>query len=96
MGCAATSIRRFPDKAIPPTRNRDPFRDTRFRLWLSYASGYATGHIGKWHLGEANPGFFDYWKSFNSLLLHWIGEPHNSRYRPDVHTEQGVRFIERR
>ncbi len=82
-------------EAIP-----DPFRDTRFRLWDNFAqllnaSGYATGHIGKWHLGEANPGFFDYWKSFNSLLLHWIGEPYNSRYRPDVHTEQGIRFIER-
>ena len=78
----------------------DPFRDGRFRLWDNFpfflnASGYATGHIGKWHLGPANPGFFDYWKSFNSLLLHWIGEPHNSRYRPDVHTDQGIRFIER-
>ena len=78
----------------------DPFRDSRFKLWDNFphflnASGYATGHIGKWHLGPANPGFFDYWKGFNSLLLHWIGEPHNSRFRPDVHTDQGIRFIER-
>ena len=78
----------------------DPFRDTRFKLWDNFphflnASGYATGHIGKWHLGPANPGFFDYWKGFNSLFLHWIGEPHKSRFRPDVHTDQGIRFIER-
>lgn len=78
----------------------DPFRDTRFKLWDNFphllnAGGFATGHIGKWHLGPANPGFFDYWKGFNSVLLHWIGEPHNSVYRPDVHTDQGIRFIER-
>jgi arylsulfatase A-like enzyme len=78
----------------------DPFRDTRFKLWDNFphllnAGGFATGHIGKWHLGPANPGFFDYWKGFNSVLLHWIGEPHNSVYRPDVHTDKGIRFIER-
>ena len=77
----------------------DPFRDTRFKSWDNFAhflnvSGHATGHIGKWHLGPANPGFFDYWKGFNSVLLHWIGAPHNSRYRPDVQTEQGIHFIE--
>lgn len=77
----------------------DPFRDPRFRLIDNWAyfldnAGYATAHIGKWHLGCLNPGFFDYWKGFNSLLRHWVGEPHHSRYRPDVHTEQGVRFIE--
>ena len=78
----------------------DPFRDARFRLWDNFpfllnSSGYATGYIGKWHLGPANPGFFDYWKGFNSTLQHWLGEPHQSRFRPDVHTDQGVRFIER-
>jgi arylsulfatase A-like enzyme len=77
----------------------DPFRDPRFRIWDNFVfllnnAGFATGHIGKWHLGPGNPGFFDYFKSFNSLLRHWIGEPHRSRYRPDVHTDQGIQFIE--
>jgi arylsulfatase A-like enzyme len=77
----------------------DPFRDGRFRLvdnWPYFLNvgGYATAHIGKWHLGPYNPGFFDYWKGFNSLYKHWIGEPYKSQYRPDVHTDQGIRFIE--
>jgi arylsulfatase A-like enzyme len=79
----------------------DPFRDARFRLWENFPfflhnAGYETAHIGKWHLGPGNPGFFDTWKSFNSTLTHWIGEPHQSDYRPDVHTDQGIEFLERR
>jgi arylsulfatase A-like enzyme len=58
-------------------------------------AGYATGCVGKWHLGPTNPGFFDTFKAFNSLLRHWIGEPHRSLYRPDVETDEGIRFIER-
>ncbi|MFN7934338.1 MAG: sulfatase-like hydrolase/transferase [Bryobacteraceae bacterium] len=81
-------------EAIP-----DPFRDKRFKLWDNFVfylsnAGYATAHIGKWHLGPGNPGFYDYFKSFNSTLRHWIGEPHQSRYRPDVHTELGMQFIQ--
>jgi arylsulfatase A-like enzyme len=77
----------------------DPFRDPRFRLWDNFAyqlnnAGYATGCVGKWHLGPVNPGFFDTFKAFNSLLRHWVGEPHRSRYRPDIHTDDGIRFIE--
>ncbi|MEP7364070.1 MAG: sulfatase-like hydrolase/transferase [Acidobacteriota bacterium] len=77
----------------------DPFRDSRFKLWDNFVyhltnAGYATGCIGKWHLGPANPGFFDTFKAFNSLLRHWVGEPHKSAYRPDVETDEGIRFIE--
>jgi len=57
--------------------------------------GYETGHIGKWHMGIANPGFFNTWKSFNSGLPPWVGEPHKSGYRADVQTSEGVEFIER-
>lgn len=83
----------FPDVVV------DPFRDPRFRLWDNVVyqltnAGYATGCIGKWHLGPANPGVFDTFKAFNSLLRHWVGEPHDSAYRPDVETEEGIRFIE--
>ncbi|MBI3697876.1 MAG: sulfatase-like hydrolase/transferase [Acidobacteria bacterium] len=80
-------------------RISNPFHDPRFHLWdnfpfLLHNAGYQTGHIGKWHLGPGNPGFFDTWKSFNSLLPHWVGKPHESAYRPDIHTRQGVEFIE--
>ena len=77
----------------------DPFADPRFDLWANFPhflnnAGYGTAHIGKWHLGEGNPGFFDVWKSFNSLIHHWLGEPYNSPYRPTIQTDIAVEFIE--
>ena len=81
-------------EAIP-----NPFDHPRFHLWDNFPyflhnAGYRTAHIGKWHLGPGNPGFFDMWRSFNSQMFHWVGEPHRSEYRPDVQTELGIEFIE--
>ena len=92
-GVAAPTHSNFPEPVI------DPFRDARFQLWNNFVyylsnAGYATGCVGKWHLGPGNPGFFDTFKAFNSLLRHWVGEPHKSAYRPDVETDEGIRFIE--
>jgi arylsulfatase A-like enzyme len=77
----------------------NPFLDPRFRLWdnfpfLMLNAGYETAYIGKWHLGITNPGFFNTWRGFNSGLPPWTGIPHESQYRPDVHTSQAVEFIE--
>jgi arylsulfatase A-like enzyme len=77
----------------------DPFADPRFRLLnnfplLLHNAGYQTAQIGKWHLGPKNPGLFDTWKGFNSALSHWIGTPHESLYRPDVQTDEGIEFVE--
>ncbi len=77
----------------------DPFADERFNLAINFVkyitnSGYATAHIGKWHLGAGNPGFFDLFKSYNSLMPHWVGEPDHSAYREDIQTNEGIRFIQ--
>ena len=91
----------FPGK-IPtkhPEGLSDPWHDDRYRLWDNFLvylhnTGYQNAHIGKWHLGTSNPGFFDYWKSFNSLMPHWVGTPYESAYREDIQTDEGIRFIE--
>jgi arylsulfatase A-like enzyme len=82
-----------------PENISNPFHHPRFHLWDNFPyflhnAGYRTAHIGKWHLGPGNPGFFDVWRSFNSQLHHWIGEPHRSDYRPDVQTDLAIEFLE--
>ncbi len=77
----------------------DPFADERFNLAINFPkyltnSGFATAHIGKWHLGTGNPGLFDLFKSFNSLMPHWVGAPDESAYREDIQTNEGIRFIQ--
>ena len=77
----------------------NPFNDERFTLAINFPkyitnSGFATAHIGKWHLGTGNPGFFDVFKSYNSLMPHWVGEQGKSAYREDIQTNEGIRFIQ--
>ena len=75
------------------------FQQPEFKLQpnlptLLRQAGYRTGYIGKWHLGEVNPGLFDYWNGYNSLQPHWMGKRYESAYRSDVETDDAVRFLE--
>jgi arylsulfatase A-like enzyme len=60
---------------------------------LIRGAGYHTGYIGKWHLGEKDPGLFDYWNGYNSKLSHWTGERQSSQYRSEVETADALRFL---
>ena len=87
----------LPTMYLDPIAN--PFDDARFNLAINFPkyitnSGFASAHIGKWHLGTGNPGFFDLFKSYNSLMPHWVGAPNQSAYREDIQTSEGIRFIE--
>jgi choline-sulfatase len=58
------------------------------------AAGYTTAHFGKWHLGEAQPPFFDHWEeSFNSRLGHWVDGRQDGIYRPDRATDAAIRYL---
>ncbi|MGE0719990.1 MAG: sulfatase, partial [Alphaproteobacteria bacterium] len=58
------------------------------------AAGYRLGYIGKWHLGEADPGLFDLWEGYNSLWPQWIVAPDGGRsYRSFVETDAAMRWL---
>ena len=74
------------------------FRMPEFRLepnWptLMRTAGYHCGYIGKWHLGDADPGLFDHWSGYNSLKPHWTGKRDESDYRTDLETDEAIRFL---
>ncbi len=76
------------------------FRMPQFRLtpnWptLLREAGYYTGYIGKLHLGDQDPGLFDYWAGYNSLMSHWMGPKDQSEYRSDFETRQAMEFLEK-
>lgn len=60
-------------------------------------AGYLTAHFGKWHLGEAQPPFFDVWEeSFNSRKGHWMDGLLDGEYRPDRQTDAAIDFLKSR
>lgn len=60
-------------------------------------TGYRTAHFGKWHLGEAQPPFFDIWEtSFNSRVGHWVDGLLDGVYRPDLQTDASIAFLRER
>ncbi|MBP6853981.1 MAG: sulfatase-like hydrolase/transferase [Rhodoferax sp.] len=59
-------------------------------------AGYLTAHFGKWHLGEAQPPFFDVWEEcFNSRKGHWMDGLQDGEYRPDRQTDACIAFLQR-
>ena len=58
-------------------------------------AGYYTGYLGKWHLGDADPGIFDHYRGYNSQWPHWLGEKYESPYRPDTETDEALEFLDK-
>lgn len=75
-------------------RGRGAIKTTVFSLLKD--AGYNTAYIGKWHLGDDNPGCFDYWDAFNSQGGHWVDGRQTFQggtYLPDQQTDKAVDYI---
>ena len=55
---------------------------------------YTTAYFGKWHLGDDVPSMFDVWEGFNSLGGHWVDGRKDGVYKPDLQTNQLIKFLE--
>lgn len=75
-------------------RDSSPITETVFDRMR--AAGYATAYIGKWHLGEDDPGMFDTWMGFNSQGGHWQDGQLDGIYNPDLQTDQAIAYIRER
>ena len=56
---------------------------------------YTTAYFGKWHLGDDVPPMFDVWEGFNSLGGHWVDGRKDGVYKPDLQTNQLIKFLEK-
>ena len=77
--------------------SRGAIKQTVFHLLKD--AGYTTAYVGKWHLGDENPGCFDYWNAFNSQGGHWLEGRQTFQdgvYLPDQQTDEAVEYIRSR
>ncbi|MGE0725956.1 MAG: sulfatase [Alphaproteobacteria bacterium] len=58
------------------------------------AAGYRLGYLGKWHLGEADPGLFDHWEGYNSHAAHWVEGPSGVAYRAFLETDRAIALLD--
>ncbi|MEX2534603.1 MAG: sulfatase-like hydrolase/transferase [Trueperaceae bacterium] len=63
---------------------------------LMREAGYECAYFGKWHLGEADPGYFDHYDGFNSQGGHWRDGRKDEVYRPEAQTDACVDWLRQR
>ncbi|MCC7273737.1 MAG: sulfatase-like hydrolase/transferase [Alphaproteobacteria bacterium] len=80
------NVYRIP-RALPQGDERTVFGPLR-------RAGYRLAYVGKWHLGEADPGLFDLWDGYNSLEPQWLTRPDGARtYRSFAETDRAAGFL---